>query len=398
MVTGNRRLRVAIVGGGIGGLTAAAFLRLSNMDVRVYEQAVELKEIGAGINLDPNATRLLLRLGLAEQLREVAIPLEAVWEYRRWDDGRLLFSQPFKTEFGAPHVVLHRGDLQAILKQKVPEDTIFLDHRCVSVVQHEDVVELTFENGTSVEVDAVVGADGPHSVVRNAVLTPPPARYWARAYRSLVPIEHIPPAQRVPARTAWLGPRKIFMRYLVSGGNLLNIVAIVPGREWLSESWVTSAQVKDCLSEFEGWDEDVRHMISACPEVSLWALHDMDPLERWSLNRVTLIGDAAHFMLPFMGQGAAQAMEDAFVLAEYLKNITAAKEIPEAFRRYEAVRKPRATMLQFASRATWNFFNPPGSDPQFPYLPGGDPFNVYKWLFNMHEWLNGYDLEKDVIG
>lgn len=392
----NKRPTVAVIGGGIGGLTTAAFLHREGVNVHVYEQAAQLKEAGAGINLDSNATRILLRLGLGEQLKKTAVPLDEVWEFRHYEDGRVLYSEPSNPKFEAPHVVIHRGDLQNLLREKVPDEIISLNHRCANVVQHEDSVEVTFENGVTIEADAVIGADGPRSMVRNAVVDPPPIRFWAAAYRSLVPIEQVPESQRVPNRTAWLGPRRFFMRYPVSDGKQLNIFSTVPRREWNHDSWVVDAKVDDFLKEFQGWDKDVQKMISESPETRLWALNDMDPLERWTLNRVTLLGDAAHFMLPFMGQGAAQAMEDGAVLAGHLIGAETS-EIPELLRFYEAVRKPRASMVQFTARTVWNFIDPPGTDPEIPYLPGGDPMNIYNSLFNKHEWLNGYDLEKDII-
>lgn len=394
-MTNHKRHRVAIIGGGLGGLTAAAFLQRDGIDVHVYEQAPRLEEVGAGINLDSNATRILQLLGLEEELLKTAVPLDKVWEFRNWSDGRVLYSEPFDANFGSPHVVTHRGDLQNVLKLAIPEEAITLGHRCKLVEQHDDGVQIIFENGNTAEADVVVGADGPHSVVRNAVVTSPPKRFRGAMYRSLVPMDQVPASQTVPDRTAWLGRRNFFMRYPVSGGKLLNIAAGVYRDKWDHSTSTVAATVDDFLAEFSDWDEEIRTMIQACPETKLWALYDMEPLKRWSLDRVTLLGDAAHFMLPYLGQGAAQAMEDATVLAGYLKHINNG-DAETLLQQYERMRKPRASVVQFMASTVWDFIDTPGAESQYATLPGGDIFNIYKGLFSMHEWLNGYDIEKDV--
>ena len=398
MTKTNKRHQVVIVGAGLGGLTAAAFLQRYGMDVHVYERAQKIEEIGAGINLDSNAIRVLLRLGITEEeLMKVAVPLNEVWEFRNWSDGRVIFSEPYKEEFGAPHVVIHRGELHSLIKSKVSKDSISSDHACVNVEQDDDGVQITFESGVTVEADVLIGADGGRSVVRNAVVdTPPKMRFWAAMYRSLVPIDQVPASERVPNRTAWLGSRHFFMRYPVSGGKLLNIVGAVPRSNWDYKGPIV-ANVEDFLSEFEGWEENIQAMIGASQDIKLWPLYDMDPLERWSKNRVTLLGDAAHLLLPFLGQGAAQAIEDAEVLAGNLKNLNKGTDISEIFARYEGLRKPRASTVQFMARTIWNFIDPPYINPEDSSIPGDDIFNQYKSLFNMHEWLNGYDLPKDVV-
>ena len=397
MTKTNKRHQVVIVGAGLGGLTAAAFLQRYGIDVHVYERAQKIEEIGAGINLDSNAIRVLLRLGISEEeLMEVAVPLNEVWEFRNWSDGRVIFSEPYKEEFGAPHVVIHRGELHSLIKSKISEDAISANHACVNVEQDDDGVQITFENGVTVEADVLIGADGGRSVVRNAVVdTPPKMRFWAAMYRSLVPIDQVPASERVPNRTAWLGSRHFFMRYPVSGGKLLNIVGAVPRRQWEHKGPIVT-NVEDFLSEFEGWEENIQAMIGASQDIKLWPLYDMDPLERWSKNRVTLLGDAAHLLLPFLGQGAAQAIEDAEVLAGNLRNLNKGTDISEIFARYEGLRKPRASTVQFMARTIWNFIDPPYITQDDASIPGDDIFNQYKSLFNMHEWLNGYDLPKDV--
>lgn len=395
MNSNNKHHHIAIVGAGLGGLTAAAFLEKEGIDFHIYEQAAKLEEVGAGINLDSNATRILKQLGLEEKLMEVSVPLDQVWEFRNWVDGEVLYQEPFDTKFETPHVVVHRGDLQNVLKQAIPKEKISLNKRCVGVEQNNNKATVTFDNGLTVKADIVIGADGPHSAVRKAVVNPPPKNFRGAIYRSLVPIDQISPDQRVPNRTAWIGGRNFFMRYPVSNGKLLNIAAGVHRDEWVYDSSRVNAKVEDFLKEFDDWDEDIRALIQTCPETELWALYDMDPLERWSLNRVTLLGDAAHFMLPYLGQGAAQAMEDATVLAGCLKNMSKNSDVSKLLKQYERVRKPRATIVQTMARLIWDIVDTPGADLQSTNLYGGDVFNIYKGLFNMHDWLNGYRIEKD---
>lgn len=395
---GKGQLRVAIVGGGIGGLTAALFLRRAGIDAHVYEQAPALREVGAGIQLGPNATRLLLRLGLGERLQKVAVCPEAAWEFRRWDDGRVLFRQPFgeehKAAFGAPYYVVHRADLVNVLRDALPDDIIHLNHRCIGVTQHRRGVELAFANGTKLEVDAVIGADGIHSVVRNAIVPSLKARFSGLcAYRGLVPIERTPLVGRPPAVTIWLGPHRHFVHYPVSGGRLVNFVAVVPAGDWTIESWTADGRVEDAIAEFQGWHEDVRSIIGAASETKRWALYDREPLERWSVNRVTLLGDAAHAMLPFLAQGACQAIEDAAVLAGCLRDISP-DEVPEAFRRYEAIRRPRTSMIQELSRIRGQLYHLPDGEEQRrrdEQLASSDPFKTYAWLY-------GHDVETEVTG
>src|SRR5699024_5413095 len=171
MTQKKKRHNIVIVGGGLGGLTAAAFLEKAGIDFQVYEQAARLEEVGAGINLDSNATRIIKQLDLEEKLMEVSVPLEQVWEFKNWNDGKVVYSEPFDSKFESPHVVVHRGELQNVLKQAIPEDKISLDKRCVNVEQDDEKVEITFHDGTIVEADVLIGADGPHSVVREAVVT-----------------------------------------------------------------------------------------------------------------------------------------------------------------------------------------------------------------------------------
>lgn len=393
---------MAIVGGGLGGLAAALFLRNAGLDVTVYEQAQELREVGAGIVVSPNMVRPLRKLGLAEKLSAFAVRLEAAWEFRRWRDGQVLFVQPMGEEcerlYGAHCYVAHRADLLALLQQALPQHVLRLDHRCVEAKQNAHESELTFVTTggrtTEVTADVVIGADGIHSVIRLAIAPQVDARFSGLcAFRCLVPAEKAPKMALRPVQTLWLGPGRHFVHYPVSGGRLVNVVAIVPAGDWRTESWTADGDISDLIAEFEGWDDRVHQLIISATGTKRWAMYDRDPLERWTEGRITLLGDAAHAMLPFFAQGAAQAIEDAVVLAGCLQRADAAS-VPHALRYYEAIRRPRTTQVQTMSRGREvrnHFPDGPEQQQRDIQFANGDPLRQSAWLY-------GHDVEGDVLG
>ncbi|MBC7802942.1 MAG: FAD-dependent monooxygenase, partial [Candidatus Parcubacteria bacterium] len=305
-------MRIAIVGGGIGGLAAALCLRQAGIEATVYEQASQLREVGAGIVVSPNMVRPLRRLGLLDALERVSVRLEAAWEFRRWQDGQVLFSQPMgeacERLYGAHCYVAHRADLLALLLQALPEGCLRLDQRCVAVHQDElgATLKLANRSGTESEVqaDAVIGADGIHSTLREKIAPGVEARFTGLcAFRCLVPAGDVPPMALRPVQTLWLGPGKHFVHYPVSAGRLVNVVAIVPAGDWRTESWSAEGEIADLAREFENWDPRVRQLIASAGETRRWAMYDRAPLERWTEGRVTLLGDAAHAMVPLFAQG-----------------------------------------------------------------------------------------------
>jgi salicylate hydroxylase len=393
-------LRIAIVGGGLGGLAAALFLRKAGLDATVYEQDAELREVGAGIVVSPNMVRPLGALGLAHELQKVAIRLEAAWEFRRWKDGRVLSVQPMGEEcerlYGAHCYVAHRADLLGMFQHAVPAAALHLDQRCVGVDQDERETELTFvsraSQKTRVIADVIIGADGIHSVVRQAVAPKIDARFSGLcAFRCLVPAEKAPETALRPMQTLWLGPGHHFVHYPISGGRLVNIVAIGPAGAWRTESWTADGEISDLLAEYEGWDDRVRQLIVSATSTKRWAMYDRDPLEQWTAGRVTLLGDAAHAMLPFFAQGAAQAIEDAVVLARCLQGAEA-ESVPQALQRYESIRRPRTSQVQLMSRGREvrnHLPDGPEQQRRDSELAKGDPLRDSAWLY-------GYDLDVDL--
>ena len=357
--------RVAVIGGGIGGIAAALSLLEAGFDVQVYEQAAALSEVGAGIQIAPNASRILLRLGLGPALDRHGVRPVAVHQ-RRWDDGRTLQRAPLGAEleaaFGAPYYHFHRADLLAALASALPAERLHLGYRLAEIDDRGDRVGLVFESGLSAEAEIVVGADGIHSTVRTILFGPEAPRFTGCiAYRGLVPAARLAHLDLEVTSSNWMGPGRHFVHYFVAGAKLVNFVAVIEQESWTRESWTDRGEVVDALVAFARWHPQVRSIIGAVDETFKWALFDRQALPRWSKGRVTLLGDAAHAMLPFMAQGAGQAIEDGATLAACLAQHGA---VPAALVAYEALRRPRATRLQELSRANKTRFHLPDGPAQ----------------------------------
>jgi salicylate hydroxylase len=390
-------MQIAIVGGGIGGLSAALFLRRAGLhDVTVYEQAPELLEIGAGIQVAPNAVRLLRRLGLGEPLEQVGVRLEGGWEFRRWEDGRVLFQQTLgdacERMFGEPYYVVHRGHLLDMLREAVPEAWLRLNHRCTHVTDEGDEVALSFAHGATERADVVIGADGIRSVVHDSILPPEPAVFSGlSAYRCLVPADDAPDIARRPIVTLWLGPDRHFVQYPVSAGREINLVTANPAGEFHEESWTADGRLEDLAAEFAGWDSRVLQLIEAATETKEYAFYDREPLKCWTVGRIALMGDAAHPMMPFFAQGASQAIEDGAVLAACLRDATR-HTVEPALKRYESLRRERASKIQRLSRERREHHHLPDGEAQRrrdEELANEDPLGHNAWIYE-------HDVEQDL--
>lgn len=384
--------RIAVLGGGIGGLAAAAFLHRAGLHATVFEQASALGEVGAGLVISPNAVRLIRRLGHLDSLLEEAVPLEVGWEFRRWENGEVLSAEQLTSRcedlYGERTYVAHRADLLRALTAAMPKEWLRLGKRCIDVTQHSAGAELKFDDGTASSADVVIGADGVHSVVRGTIAQAEPPEYSGMcAYRAIVPAEAAPEFARRPAQTLWIGPDHHLVHYPISGGKAVNLVAFAPTGDFTAESWSTRATIEEFLAEFAGWDPRLTHLIRAAGIPGRWALLDRAPLKQWSHGRITLLGDAAHPMFPFFAQGAAQAIEDAAVLAQCL---TADPDHPaSALKAYEQLRIERTTKIQQLSHARKDINHLPDGPAQQERdaaLAQGDPLAKNGWLY-------GYDAE-----
>ena len=351
------KLSIAIIGAGIGGLTAASALRRFDIKVQIYEQASRFARIGAGIQQSPNAIKVLRGLGLEEQLRCAAFrPLTSL--NREWDTGALTneyaLGDEIERRYGAPHLLLHRGDLHEILASIVPGEIIHRSCKLVGIEQERGGVTLIFADGTRAQADAVIGADGVHSMVRETLLGPEKPRFTGRvAYRTTYPASRLGDLT-VGDNTKWWGPdRHIVIYYVKPAREEIYFVTSTPEPDFEVESWSAKGDLQTLREAYRGFHPQVRAVIEACPEVHKWALVERDPLPRWSEGPTTLLGDACHPMTPYMAQGAAAAMEDAAVLARCLEGVDA-DGVTQAFRRYELTRLPRTSRIQLTSRQnTW---------------------------------------------
>jgi salicylate hydroxylase len=339
-------MRVAIVGGGIGGVAAAVALGQRGIEAHVYEQAPELKEVGAGVAVHPNGARMLRKLGLGAELQRFG----ARWldPQFRHSDGRLVAHW---WPNGDPVEIygMHRADLLQMLIDRVPPEAIHPGHRCVGFSQDASRAIVEFANGSQVEVDVVIGADGIHSTLQPFVTEPPPALYSGSvAYRGLISAASVNwPAGQM---RNWLGPGKHFLVFPVRANTLVNYVGFIRSDTLTRESWSAAGDPAALAAEFAGWDPLVEAILSNVQACFWWGLYDREPLQRWTNRRLTLLGDAAHPMLPHVGQGANQAIEDGVALATLLCQSDSASA-PRALAAYEHVRRAHAARVQLSSRA-----------------------------------------------
>lgn len=387
---------VAIVGAGIAGLTLAAELARVGSAFRVFEQAPRLGEVGAGVQLAPNAVRLLERLGLSDALRDVAVRPEAI-ELRRWDDGRVIARTALGAEceerYSAPYYTVHRADLHRALVAAVGAGVVELDRRCEAVQESADGVRIDFAGGASAVAGLVVGADGIHSAVRKRLSADRPRYSGQGIYRTVIPAGSVPALRAEPKVVLWLGPRQHLVCYPISGGEQISVAATTPVVQWQPESWTAPASPDDLRSAYAGWHPDVRAVVEAAEEVTLWALHDRDPIPSWSTGRIALLGDAAHPMLPFFAQGANQAVEDACVLAACL-SAAGDGDVSSALARYARIRRDRADRVQQISRrnsSTLHLGDGPARPEQDAELSRSQRLAEQDWLY-------GYDATRALEG
>jgi 2-polyprenyl-6-methoxyphenol hydroxylase-like FAD-dependent oxidoreductase len=348
-VTMQKRPRVAVVGGGIGGLFAAHALIGQGLEVSVHEQAPALGEVGAGVFLTPNSVRQLQRVGLGPEIERRGARVGASSRYFRHDGTpiapvQVTDSSGWNATFG-----MHRADLIELLAAGLPEGVVHTGHRCIGFTQTADEAKVSFANGATAEADVVIASDGIHSELRQYV-TPPsrPVFHGSVAWRGVLPHHRIP-HWPTDAWLMWLGKGRHFLTFPVRAGALINYVGFVPADEEMKESWSAPGDPDVLRREFSGWDPRIGSLLAEVEHTFRWALYDREPLAGWSRGRLTLLGDAAHPMLPHLGQGANQSIEDGMALATILARATRTTA-PAALRAYEQLRRERVALVQRGAR------------------------------------------------
>jgi len=393
-------LRILIVGAGIGGLTAALALLRDGHVVEVYEQAPRLAELGAGVQISANGARVLFALGLEPALR-------AVWsepagkEIRLWSTGETwkLFDLAAESiaRYGAPYFMVHRADLHRVLFDAVralAPGAIRVDARCVGFEDTGNGVTLRLANGDCAAGDALVGADGVHSQIRNALAGDHvPEFTGCMAWRGLVPAVKLPPHMARNVGTNWVGPGGHVVNYLLRRGEIFNFVGVVE-RDWRVESWTGKGTREECAADFAGWHDDIHAIIRNIDQPYKWALLGRQPLARYSHGRVTLLGDAAHPTLPMLAQGANMAIEDGLVLA---RCFAADADAETALARYDAARVERtAKLVRGANDNAKRFHN-----PALANAAGARAYVDAEWredrVKQRYDWIFEYDATRVAI-
>jgi salicylate hydroxylase len=348
----NKNNKVLIAGGGIGGITALLALRQRGIDAELFEQTAAFGQVGAGLQVSSNSTRILRALGLGEALAKVAYYPEAR-DYRAWDSGERLYYTPLgqraETRFGAPYYTAHRADLLDVLLGGLEKGSFRLGCRIERFDQDDDGVTLSLADGSTATGDILIGADGIHSTVRGQMFGNELPRYTGNvAWRGLVPAERVAHLDVAKVAGVWMGPNRSIVQYYIAAGKTFNWIGISRSEQPARESWLAEGRIEDALAEYAGWNDTIRAIIAATPRVLRQALYDREPLPDWRIGRVVLLGDAAHPMMPFYAQGAAQSIEDAYVLAGC---IAAARDAPvAALQRYVKLRQPRTAWMQGLAR------------------------------------------------
>ncbi|MBO0887060.1 MAG: FAD-dependent monooxygenase [Acidimicrobiales bacterium] len=388
-----RSTRVAIIGGGLGGLCAASALLRRGHEVHVYEAAPQLMEVGGGLTLGPNAMKALRSIGLEDAVRAIGWSGEHQLTHN-WKSGRVLSrtsSRVTAARYGASNCTVHRGELLATFAEALDPDLVTVGARCEAVATEGDVAVARFADGREAEADVVLGADGIRSAVRASLFGPDAPRFTGKiVYRTdPIPVDSVPGGPPSPDSHLWLGPHGAVVVFRVSGGRKINMHAHHDDESYTTESWVTECDRDEVLSVHERWHESLNRLFSVSQVWYKWALYDRDPIPQWSKGRATLLGDAAHPMLPYLGQGVCQAIEDGCVLSAALSAMP--DDVPGALEVYERARRPRASRIVLAARA------------QGVYNHLSSPVDIWKRDLRMRfrrrsrprsgqgDWIAGYD-------
>ncbi|MEQ1754768.1 MAG: FAD-dependent monooxygenase [Micropepsaceae bacterium] len=395
-------MKAIIIGGGIGGVTAALCLLDAGIEVELHERSPALTETGAGIQLSPNGMKVLMRLGLHPEIDHVAFRPEAL-EMRMGKTGARIFSIPIRelalTGYGAPYYHVHRADLMSVLSralQKRAPSCLYLNREFVSYEQDSTRVVARFSDGSEVSGDILIGADGIHSAVRAVRQGRTPARFTGNvAWRLVVPATDRLHSLVPPNATIWVGPGRHAVTYYLRRGELINFVGVVERDDWQKESWTEEGDVAQLRADYAGWATPVAEVVAQATSCFRWALFDRNPLDHWCDGRVALLGDACHPMLPFLAQGAVMAIEDSWVLSRTLRS--AQEDLAADLAAYEALRKPRTSRVQLGARRQMGLYHQRTTFNQVAtYGPMWLAANLMPGFVNSRQdWLYAFDVTSD---
>ena len=389
---------ILIAGGGIGGMCAAAALLKRGYDVDIFEQAGELREIGAGIQISPNGNRALDSVGAFQALMQLSCKAERK-EIRLWNSGKtwkLFDLGPVAVErYGYPYMTVYRPDLLKVLTDVVmalKPDCIHLNSRCTGLEEKDGKVTLHLDGGKSVTGDALIGSDGVNSVVRRMTVNDSPAEYpKLMIWRGVIPLKSLPERMQTSMAVNWVGPRGHVVHYPLRDGELFNLAATTEKDEWNESAWTVEGTHAECHKDFEGWHDDIHKMIDAAPKLVKWAYLVRKPLSRYTFGRIALLGDACHPTLPFLAQGAVMALEDGVVLARCFDTYPTVEEALVAYEKARLVRDNR--MVEGSTENTLRFHNDAYLDPV-----SADEYINREWsveaIAERYEWLFTYDVDK----
>lgn len=346
-------MKVIVIGAGLGGLTAAGALHQRGIEAVVLEQATQLGEIGAGVQLAPNALKVLRALGLEQRAAEIGFEPTA-HVVRNWKTSDMLAYTPYKgvlrDVFGAAYYGYHRADLHELLRSAVPPEAIRLSARCTGIREEGGRAIVQLADGTELQADAVIGADGIHSAVRRSMFGDAAPRFTGNAcWRGMTPVSALPPGLIPPDMTVWFGPGASVVYYYIRGGSIINWMAAFESDDWAEESWTAEGTREEAVARFADWHPTITSLISQSDRYLKWGLFDRDPLPQWSKGRVTLMGDACHPMLPYLAQGACMALEDGYAVADALSKH--GRDVAGALGSYEQARRGRTARVQMLARA-----------------------------------------------
>ncbi len=391
----DHKLNVAIAGAGIGGLIAALALLKRGINVDVYEQSPVLQEIGAGFQVSANGTRVLYHLDLGSEIEKISWTPSGK-EIRIWNTGQTWPLFDLGTEsvsrYGFPYMMFHRADLHQVLVEAVralKANAIHLNARVSGARNSDDGAIIDFEDGSQIKSDAVIGADGIHSNVRQSLFGPDRPRFTGiMAWRGVIKVSDLPTGLLRPVGTNWVGPGGHVVHYYLRGGQLVNFFGAQERDDWQIESWVAEGSREECAADFAGWHEVVRTLATHIERPLKWALMDREPMENWTDRRISLLGDACHPMLPFLAQGAVMAMEDGLILARALEEVS---DISEALQRYQNARLSRTSRaVRGSSDNATRFHNSQLADPSVAQKYVDEQWDKDE-IASRYEWIFTYD-------